>query len=258
LTEISLLLLSVAGQRGEDLMSRGSKKAPCEPVVDARSKRKRREANRSILATLPRPDIPLIVMDSTDDDEEEDEDVLPFSLNRSFESSFPDEGGITLEHIEAVAGTIPWAEKEDPCERPRAKKTASQDGGKGRRSKTHSDGPSFVDDVAPKPRTVKAKISDESEDYPDFELAEDSGSGDSEAEDEQKDPLDWAWKEFAIMLSQQVWIFKPHHSFAAFFFLEKSSTLLHDVFFLNGDQKVFNHGTSRSVIPLACLLSTVR
>jgi hypothetical protein len=67
--------------------------------------------------------------------------------------------------------------------------------------------------------TVKAKISDESEVYPDFELAEDSGSDDSEVEDEQKDPLDWAWKEFAIM-SQQVWIFKPHHSFVAFSFGE--------------------------------------
>ncbi|CAN5957259.1 unnamed protein product, partial [Sphagnum jensenii] len=60
--------------RGEDMMSRGSKKAPCEPVVDARSKRKRREENLSILATLPHPNIPLIVMDSTDDEEEEDED----------------------------------------------------------------------------------------------------------------------------------------------------------------------------------------
>ncbi|KAH8934836.1 hypothetical protein BDL97_18G105300 [Sphagnum fallax] len=49
---------------------------------------------------------------------------------------------------------------------------------------------------------MKAKISDESKVYPDFELAEDSGSSDSEAEDEQKDPLDWAWKEFAIMSQQ--------------------------------------------------------
>jgi hypothetical protein len=108
LTKISLLLLSVAGQRGEDLISQGSQKAPCEPVVDAitmaieRSARideecksilnflrpglgtsaglkgvsplrsKRREENRSILATLPHSNIPLIVMDSTDDDEEED------------------------------------------------------------------------------------------------------------------------------------------------------------------------------------------
>ncbi len=216
LTEISLLLLFVAGQRGEDLISQGSKKAPCEPVVDARSKR--RKENRSILATLPHSNIPLIVMDSTDDDEEEDEDVLPFSLNQSFKPSFPNEEGITLEDIEAVVGTIPWAEKENPCERPLAKKTTHQDSGKGRRSKTHSEG-DFVDDVTPKPRTVKAKISDESEVYPDFELAEDSGSSDSEVEDEQKDPLDWAWKEFAIM-SQQVWIFKPHHSFAAFSFGE--------------------------------------
>jgi len=218
LTEISLLLLSVVGQRGEDPISQGSKKAPCEPVVDARSKRKRREENRSILATLPHPNIPLIVMDSTDDDEEEDRDILPFSLNRSFKPSFPDEEGIILEDIEAVVGTIPWAEKKNPCERPLAKKIAGQDSGKGRRSKTHSEG-DFIDDVAPKPRTVKAKISDESEVYPDFELAEDSGSGDSEVEDEQKDPLDWAWKEFAIM-SQQVRIFKPHHSFAAFSFGE--------------------------------------
>jgi len=125
LTEISLSLLSVASQRGEDLMSRGSNKAPREPVVDARSMRKRREENCSILATLPHPNIPLIVMDSIDDDEEEDEDVLPFSLNRSFKPSFPDEEGITLEDVEAVVGTIPWAEKENPCERPLAKKTAS-------------------------------------------------------------------------------------------------------------------------------------
>ncbi len=254
LTEISLLLLSVAGQRGEDPISQGSKKAPCEPVVDAitmaieRSahideecqsilnflrpglgtsaglkgvaplRSKRREENCSILATLPHSNIPLIVMDSTDDDEEEDEDVRPFSLNQSFKPSFPDEEGITLEDIEAVVGTIPDAEKENPCERPLAKKTTSQDSGKGRRSKTHSEG-DFVDDVAPKPRTVKAKISDESEVYPDFELAEDSGSSDSEVEDEQKDPLDWAWKEFAIM-SQQAWIFKHHHSYAAFSFGE--------------------------------------
>jgi len=218
LTKISLLLLFVAGQRGEDLISQGSKKAPCEPVVDARSKRKRREENRSILATLPHPNIPLIVMDSTDEDEEEDEDVLPFSLNRSFKPSFPDEEGITLEDIEAVVGTIPWAEKKNPYERPLAKKTASQDSGKGRRSKTHNES-DFVDDVAPKPRTVKAKISNESEVYPDFELAEDSGSGDFEVEDEHKDPLDSAWKEFAIM-SQQLWIFKPHHSFVAFSFGE--------------------------------------
>ncbi len=92
-------------------MSRGSKKAPCEPVVDARSKCKRREENRSILATLPHPNIPLIVLDSTDDEEEEDEDVLPFSLNRSFKPSFPNEEGITLEDIEVVVGTVPWAEK---------------------------------------------------------------------------------------------------------------------------------------------------
>jgi len=116
-------------------------------------------------------------------------------------------------------GTIPWAEKENPCERPLAKKTTSQDSGKRQRSKTHSEG-DFVDDVAPKPRTVKAKISDESEVYPDFELAEDSGNSDSEVEDEQKDPLDWPCrKEFAIM-SQQVRIFKPHHSFTAFSFGE--------------------------------------
>jgi len=198
LTEISLSLLSVVGQRGEDLMSRGNNKAPREPVVDARNRRKRRKKNRSVLATLPHPNIPLIVMDSTDDDEEEDEDVLPFSLNRSFKPSFPDEEGITLEDVEAVVGTIPWAKKENPCERPLAKKTASQDGGKGQRSKTPDEG-DFVDDVAPKPRTVKAKILDESKVYPDFELVEDSGSGDSEAEDEQKDPLDWEWKEFAIM-----------------------------------------------------------
>jgi hypothetical protein len=93
LTEISLLLLSVAGQRGEDLISQGSKKAPCEPVVDAitmaieRSahideecksilnflrpglgssaglkgvaplRSKRREENCSILATLPHSNI---------------------------------------------------------------------------------------------------------------------------------------------------------------------------------------------------------
>jgi hypothetical protein len=158
------------------------------------------------------------VLDSTDDDEEEDEDVLPFSLNQSFKPSFPDEEGITLEDIEAVVGTIPPAEKENPSERPLAKKTTSQNSGKGRRSQTHGEG-DFEDDVAPKPRTGKAKISDESEVYPEFELAEDSGSSDSEAEDEQKDPLDWAWKEFAIM-SQQVWIFKPHHSFAAFSFGE--------------------------------------
>jgi hypothetical protein len=157
-------------------------------------------------------------MDSTDDDEEEDEDVLPFSLNRSFKLSFPDGESITLEDVEVVVGTIPWAEKENPCERPLPKRTAGRDGGKGRRSKAPGEG-DFVDDVAPKPRTVKAKISDESEVYPDFELAEDSGSGDSEAEDEQKDPLDWAWKEFAIM-SQQVWIFEPRHSFAAFSFGE--------------------------------------
>jgi hypothetical protein len=60
LTEISLLLLSVAGRRGEDPISQGSEKAPCEPVVDARSKRKRREENRSILATLPHLNIPLL------------------------------------------------------------------------------------------------------------------------------------------------------------------------------------------------------
>ncbi|CAK9237175.1 unnamed protein product [Sphagnum troendelagicum] len=102
-------------------------------------------------------------MDSTDDDEEEDEDVLPFSLNRSFKPSFPDEEGITLEDVEAVVGTIPWAEKENPCERPLPKRTAGRDGGKGRRSKAPGEG-DFVDDVAPKPRTVKAKISDESED----------------------------------------------------------------------------------------------
>ncbi|CAM6015486.1 unnamed protein product, partial [Sphagnum balticum] len=161
----------------------------------------RREENRSILATLPRSNIPLIVLDSTDDDEEEDEDVLPFSLNQSFKPSFPDEEGITLEDIEAVVGTIPPAEKENPSERPLAKKTTSQNSGKGRRSQTHGEG-DFEDDVAPKPRTGKAKISDESEVYPEFELAEDSGSSDSEAEDEQKDPLDWAWKEFAIMSQQ--------------------------------------------------------
>ncbi|CAM6054104.1 unnamed protein product [Sphagnum tenellum] len=183
------------------MMSPGSKKAPCEPVVDARSKRKRWEDNRSILATLPHPNIPLIVLDSIDDEEEEDEDVLPFSLNRSFKPSFPDEKSITLKDIEAVVGTIPWAEKENPCERPLAKKTAGQDGGKGRRSETHCEG-DFVDDVAPKPKTVKGKILDESEVYLNFELAEDSGSGDYEVEDEQKDPLDWAWKEFAIMSQQ--------------------------------------------------------
>jgi hypothetical protein len=110
LTEIFLLLLSVAGQRGEDPIRRGSKKAPCEPVVDAipmaieisarideecksvlnflrpglgtsaglkgvaPSRSERREENRSILATLPHSNIPLIVIDSTDDEEEEDED----------------------------------------------------------------------------------------------------------------------------------------------------------------------------------------
>ncbi len=210
-------------------MTRGSQKAPCEPVVDARSRRRRREENRSILATLPHPDIPLIVLDSTDDEDEEDEDVLPFSLNRSFRPSFPDEEGITLEDIEAVIGTVPWAEKENPCERPLAKKTAGQDGGKGRTSQTHGEG-DFVDDVAPEPGTVKAKISDESEVYPDFELAEDSGSGDSEVQDEQKDSLDWAWKEFAIM-SQQVWIFEPHHSFAAFFFWRNPSSYFLMCFF---------------------------
>ncbi len=170
------------------------------------------------MATLQHPNIPLIVLDSTDDEDGEDEDVLPFSLNRSFRPSFPDEHPITLEDIEAVVGTVPWAEKDNPCERPLAKKTAGQDGGKGWMSQTRGDG-DFLDDVTPQPRTVKAKLLDESEVYPDFELAEDSGSGDSEVQDEQKDPLDWAWKEFAIM-SQQVWIFEPHRSFATFSFGE--------------------------------------
>ncbi|CAN5975971.1 unnamed protein product [Sphagnum jensenii] len=90
-------------------------------------------------------------MDSTDDDEEEDEDVLPFSLNRSFKPSFPDEEGITLEDVEAIEGTIPWAEKENPCERPLPKRTAGRDGGKGRRSKAPGEetGGRSRDDLGP-------------------------------------------------------------------------------------------------------------